>query len=223
MVTLNDIFKKSFLEGWAGNTIGIKATIVTLAITFLIAVYIFLCYRVLTKSAQYSLDFNLSLVGVALITSAIILTIQSSIVISLGMVGALSIVRFRTAVKNPIDLMYLFWAISVGIICGAGYSMIAFALSLFLTVSILVLSKISMMKSPLILIIDAKSIDVESDIMRIAKDNSRYLKARARNVTDTSYSCTFECRTADEKGLIKALHEVDGVMNVALISRESDG
>ena len=92
----------------------------TLIVTALLALYIFAIYRLVTRKVFYSKNFNISLAVMSLITAAIILAMQSNLVISLGMVGALSIVRFRTAIKDPMDLAFLFWSISVGIICGAG-------------------------------------------------------------------------------------------------------
>ena len=115
----NDVLKKSFIQT-ATEGMSIGNAVLALGITCLIAVYIFFIYRVMTRKSFYSKSFNVSLVALSLITAAIILSIQSSVVISLGMVGALSIVRFRTAVKEPMDLVFLFWSISIGIICGAG-------------------------------------------------------------------------------------------------------
>ena len=113
-----DIFKKSFLEGYASSNLTVKSILVCMAITILISAYIFFVYRLINRNSFYNKNFNMSLPAIAIITAAIILTIQSNIVISLGMVGALSIVRFRTAIKDPMDLVFLFWSISVGIICG---------------------------------------------------------------------------------------------------------
>ena len=117
-----EVLKKSFLEGYGAVSIDFATIVTCMAITVLVAAYIFMVYRMLNRKAFYNRNFNLSLIALAVITAAVILTIQSNIVISLGMVGALSIVRFRTAVKDPMDLVFLFWSISAGIICGAcGY------------------------------------------------------------------------------------------------------
>ena len=124
-----DIFKKAFLEGYANVELGAIDIMMVFIIASLLGLFIFYIYRLVMKKTFYSLSFNISLVALTIITSSIILTIQSSIVISLGMVGALSIVRFRTAVKDPLDLVFLFWAISVGIICGAGLAEIAVIMS----------------------------------------------------------------------------------------------
>jgi len=131
-MTFKDIFKKSFIEGFSRYDMSPVNILIVMAISTAFAIYIFMAYRLLTRKTFYSKTFNISLAAVTVITSAIILTIQSSVVISLGMVGALSIVRFRTAVKEPMDLAFLFWAISTGIICGAGLYFIAVPLTLIL-------------------------------------------------------------------------------------------
>ena len=107
MMSVSDVFKKSFLDGFSSYDIGTTAAVAVMLTSSLFALYIFLVYRLLTRKTFYSKTFNISLAGITLITAAVILTIQSSIVVSLGMVGALSIVRFRTAIKDPMDLMFL--------------------------------------------------------------------------------------------------------------------
>ena len=99
MMSVSDVFKKSFLEGFSSYDIGTTAAVAVMLTASLFALYIFIVYRLLTRKTFYSKTFNISLAGITLITAAVILTIQSSIVVSLGMVGALSIVRFRTAIK----------------------------------------------------------------------------------------------------------------------------
>ena len=117
-MSFKDVFKKSFLEGFTRYDATPENILIVFAISSFFALYIFFAYRILTRRTFYSKSFNISLPALVLITAGIILTIQSSVVVSLGMVGALSIVRFRTAVKDPMDLVFLFWAISTGIICG---------------------------------------------------------------------------------------------------------
>ena len=138
MLSIKDIIKQSFLEGFSSSDITLKTVVVALLITAVLAVYIFAIYKLMCRKTFYSKNFNISLVGVALITAAIIITIQSSIVVSLGMVGALSIVRFRTAIKDPMDLLYLFWAITGGITCGAGMYVLTIAASVILIIMIAV-------------------------------------------------------------------------------------
>ena len=152
-MSFSDIFKKSFLQGYSTIELTTKGIIVALCFSLVLGVYIFFCYRFLTRRTFYSKNFNISLVCMSLITTAIILTIQSSVVVSLGMVGALSIVRFRTAIKEPMDLVFLYWAISVGIICGAGLSEIAIILSVVVTIAVLILNVIPLGRAPMILVI----------------------------------------------------------------------
>ena len=187
-MTFAQIFKKTFIEGYQPVDVTTTFVVVTLAITALISCYIFLIYRLTIKKIFYSLSFNISLVATALITASIIFTVQSSIVISLGMVGALSIVRFRTAIKDPMDLVYLFWSISVGIICGAGYAQFAVILSLLLTVVIVVLSKVKEVRSPQILVINSKSSLVEEDVLNYLKQNNLKYLIKFLNFAEISFS-----------------------------------
>ena len=167
--SINDIIKKSFLEGFVSTDFRIETVFLVLLITAMVASYIFVVYKIMCRKTFYSKNFNISLVGVALITAAIIITIQTSIVVSLGMVGALSIVRFRTAIKDPLDLMFLFWSISTGIICGAGFAEYSVILAVILTVIILILNHLPISKAPMILIVNADNIDLENRILEITR------------------------------------------------------
>ena len=221
-MTFSDIFKKSFLEGWQGAEIGAAATISVTFITFFLALYIFFVYRVITRKTFYSKNFNISLVGVAVITAAIILTVQSSIVISLGMVGALSIVRFRTAVKDPMDLMFLFWAISVGIICGAGLAEFAVILSLVLTFGVLFLDRIPVARAPMILVINTTDLDSESDILGVVNHYSDYANVKSRNRTADTLDLTIELRTNQGENLIRDVMSLNGMLSASLLSHDGE-
>lgn len=148
-MNFSDVIKKSVLEGFSYADLSTAKIITTLLITFLIAVYIFFVYKKITKSAFYFKNFNVSMAIISVVTAGIILAMQSSIVISLGMVGALSIVRFRTAIKDPMDLLFLFWSIGTGIICGAGLYKIAIILAVLVTVGILILDMLPARISPI--------------------------------------------------------------------------
>ncbi len=222
MLTLKDIFKKSFLEGYASDRITTSSVIVALAVTALIALYIFFVYRLITRKTFYSKNFNISLVGVALITSAIIITIQSSVVVSLGMVGALSIVRFRTAIKDPIDLMFLFWAISTGIICGAGFAEFSVILALAMTVAIFVLNRLPIAKAPLILIVNADDTDAEKSIMEAVTKYSPHNTVKSRNLTASSLNLTVEVRTKDGAELIKEVSSLPCVKTASLLAHDGE-
>ena len=168
---IQDILKKSFLAQF-DSSLSTTSIIAALVITAVISIYVFFVYRVVCRKAFYSKAFAISLPVIAMITACIILVIQSNAVISLGMVGALSIVRFRTAVKDPMDLAFLFWAISVGIICGAGLHEVALEGSLLITIVMLGLHFIPHVKPARLLMINGTDPSVQQKLEEILKANT---------------------------------------------------
>ena len=221
-MSFKDIFKKSFLEGFSSAEINTKTIIIALAIASALALYIFFVYRVLTRKTFYSKAFNISMAAITVITAALILTMQSSVVLSLGMVGALSIVRFRTAIKDPMDLMFLFWSISVGIICGAGLAQVALILSLVVTVALVVLDRLPIAKAPMILVVNADNIDVEEKIIDTVKLYSKHYKVKSRNMTKGALDMVVEVRTSKESELLKSTLKVEGVTSASLLSHDGE-
>ena len=160
----------------ASSQISYKQMVFALFICCIIAAYIFMVYRVVTKTVFYSKTFNITMAMMSVITTGIILGMQSSLVISLGMVGALSIVRFRTAIKDPMDLLFLFWSIGEGIICGAGLYGLAIILCVVVTLGILILDKFPIKRGPYLLIFNSESYDVEDDVMEIVKECTKFYR-----------------------------------------------
>ena len=171
---------------------------------------------------QYSKSFNISLAGVTVITTALILTMQSSVVLSLGMVGALSIVRFRTAIKDPMDLMFLFWSISVGIISGAGLAQVAVILSVVVTVGILVLNKLPIARAPMILVVNAENIDVEETVLKTTEKYAKHFTVKSRNLTTSSLDLVVELRTDNGSDLVREVMRIDGVTSASLLSHDGE-
>lgn len=221
-MSFSNIFKKTFLEGFASTDINIYTAGAAMVVTSFIALYIFMVYRVLTRKTFYSKNFNISLAGIALITCGIILTIQSSIVVSLGMVGALSIVRFRTAVKDPMDLMFLFWSIAVGIICGVGLAEIAVMLSVVLTVGIVVLNQLPVAKAPMILVVNASAPEGEEKILSAVKEVVKHPTVKSRNMTRSSLDLVIELRTDDGSRLVRSVLAVEGVESASLMTHDGE-
>ena len=221
-MSFKDIFKKSFLEGFATVELTGRVILAALGIAAVLALYIFFVYRIMTRKTFYSRNFGIALVGVALITAALILTMQSSVVISLGMVGALSIVRFRTAIKDPLDLMFLFWSISVGIICGAGMAQIAVILSVGLTVGILLLEKLPVAKAPMILVVNADGLDADERVCAAVAGFAKHYSVKSRNVTAGAVDLVLELRTAQGAELVKAVNALEGVRSVSLMSHDGE-
>lgn len=213
-----DYLKNKFLEGFLASTPGTIDIIMALIVSAVIGLYIFFIYRITTRKSFYSKSFNISLVAVTLIITGIILAVQSSVIISLGMVGALSIVRFRTAIKDPMDLVFLFWSVSVGIISGAGLYELAIFLSLAVTVAVLALDFIPMAKAPLILVVNCDDIDCEDKIMQTIAGYTKVSHISSRNITDNRLDMVIELRLKDEKALIKDISSIDGVTHTSLVS-----
>lgn len=221
-MSFTDVIKKSILQGFSNADIPTIQIVMTLGITFLIALYIFFIYRMVNKTALYDKSFHVSMAIISVITAGIIIAMQSSIVISLGMVGALSIVRFRTAIKNPMDLLFLFWSIGVGIICGAGLFEIAVVVSLVVTIGIFLLEFMPEYKKPYLLIINGTRELDENVIVDCIKKNSRYVKVKSRNLKKNGADYIFEVHTKQEKQLLDNLSEVEAIAQLSLLSHEGE-
>lgn len=217
-----DVLRKTFLQGYATSDIQVSTIFVCILCTAVIGAYIFVIYKNINRNSFYNRNLNLSFMGMAIITAAIILTIQSNIVVSLGMVGALSIVRFRTAIKDPMDLVFLFWSISVGIICGAGFALIAIIASLALTVVIVAFSMLPESKGTLILVVNAVSHKEEEAIMEFVEEICSYTRTRACNVTKTNLNLAIEVRVKNRSALIDGLMEMEGVTSASLVEHDGD-
>ncbi|MDE7403658.1 MAG: DUF4956 domain-containing protein [Lachnospiraceae bacterium] len=221
-MNFSDVIKKSVLEGFSYADLSTAKIMTTLLITFLIAVYIFFVYKMITKSAFYFKSFNVSMAIISVVTAGIILAMQSSIVISLGMVGALSIVRFRTAIKDPMDLLFLFWSIGTGIICGAGLYKIAIILAVLVTVGLLVLDMLPVRLSPYLLIINADTKEVEEQITDAVKKLAGTYKLKSKNITKDGMDLILEVRAGKEKELVDKISEMKGITAVSLLAHDGE-
>ena len=217
-----DVFKKSFLEGFTSMDITTGKIAATLIVTALLALYIFAIYRLVTRKVFYSKNFNISLAVMSLITSAIILAMQSNLVISLGMVGALSIVRFRTAIKDPMDLAFLFWSISIGIICGAGLYEIALVTSVGVTVFILVLDMLPVGKAPMMLVVNSSEMNGEKAVLDMVGKYARYYKVKSRNLSKGRLDLVIELKVKEESALVSEVAALDGMLSASMISHDGE-
>ena len=217
-----DVIKKSVLEGFSYADLSTTKIVITLLIAFAISLYIYFVYRMVTKNAFYFKSFNISMAIISVITAGIILAMQSSIVISLGMVGALSIVRFRTAIKDPMDLLFLFWSIGTGIICGAGLYKIAIILAVLVTIGILILDLMPIQRSTYLLIINADSKELEDTVFETVRQMAQSYKMKSKNITANGMDMIIEVRTKKEKELIDQLSAVKGIMEVALLAHDGE-
>lgn len=221
-MSFSDVLKKSFWEGISSSNFTTKDIILVFLIAGLLGLYIYGIYRVTTRKSFYSKSFNASLVIMTLITAAIIVTIQSSVVISLGMVGALSIVRFRTAIKDPMDLVFLFWSISIGIICGAGLFKIAVLLSAAVSVLILMLELMPVSRPPMILVINADKMEAEDAFIDVVRAYTKHYKIKSRNMTKQGLDLVIELRIKDGGELVRNLGSIASVQAVSLLSHDGE-
>ena len=217
-----EVFKKSFLEGFTSMDITTGKIAATLIVTALLALYIFAIYRLVTRKVFYSKNFNISLAVMSLITAAIILAMQSNLVISLGMVGALSIVRFRTAIKDPMDLAFLFWSISIGIICGAGLYEIALVTSVGVTVFILVLDMLPVGKAPMMLVVNSSEMNGEKAVLDVVGKYARYYKVKSRNLSKGRLDLVIELKVKEESALVSEVAALDGMLSASMISHDGE-
>ena len=221
-MSIKDIIKSSVLGDFANNSLSMKTVILLLIVAAILGMYIFFVYRFVTVSAFYSKTFNISLMLMCIITTAIIITIQSSVVISLGMVGALSIVRFRTAVKEPLDLVFAFWAISIGIITGAGLPGLAIAVSAIVTVVTVLFMYMPEQRKSMILNINGKS-DVECvEIFTVIKKFDKHYVTKSRNITGDGTNILLEVHLEDCEALIKELRSIEGIYGISLIAHKGE-
>lgn len=221
-MNFSDVIKKSVLEGFSYADLSTAKIITTLVITFLIAMYIFQVYRLVSKSAFYFKSFNVSMAIISVVTAGIILAMQSSIVISLGMVGALSIVRFRTAIKEPMDLLFLFWSIGTGIICGAGLYKIAIIMAVLVTVGILILDMFPVRVNTCLLIINAAGRENEDAIEAVVKEISGAYRLKSKNITADGMDLILEIREKKEKELTDRLSSMEGIRAVSVLVHDGD-
>ena len=219
-MSIKDAIKKSVLQEFTDPAVTMGDIAAALGMAALLALYIYLIYKLVTRSAFYSRDFNKSLAMLPVITAGILLAMQSSFVISLGSVGALSIVRFRNAVKDPMDLVFLFWSISIGIVCGAKLYALAILLSLVLTVLVFVLDLIPAAKSPMLLVMNGSDANVEAALQPILKQQAKAAHVKSRNLTTAGIDLIVELRPNDPAALVQACAALPGVQSVSLLDHD---
>ena len=221
-MSFTDAIKKSVLEGFDAGNLTTSHIVVVLGVAVALGLFIYAVYRTTTKSGFYNRSFNKSLAVMPVITAGIMLAMQSNLVISLGMVGALSIVRFRNAVKDSGDLAYLFWSISMGIIAGAGLFEIAIVLSLCVTILVVVLDLLPTFKAPCILVVSADNTAEETAVMGIVKEFAPKAKIRSRNITKNGTEWIVEMQTKEEEKMVKAVAAAGGVISVNLMTHDGE-
>jgi len=225
-MSFRDILKNSFLENYTFTTITPLEYILVMIQAALVGLFVALIYKYITRNSFFQKTFFMSLVTLSMITASIILTIQISVVVSLGMVGALSIVRFRTAIKDPMDLMFLFWSIGVGIITGAGIFWGALILSVSVSTVMVLMQIIPEITHSMILVINVNSVDKSFEITQlidsVLSSHAKSIVKKNHAITNNGETIIYELRTKDSALLINKLNSITGVERVTIMDHNGD-
>ncbi len=219
-MTFQDIFKSSFLE--KATSFSTLDLIIGMTVAFVLGLFIFYIYKKTYNGVMYSSGFGVSLIALTMITTLVILAVTSNIVLSLGMVGALSIVRFRTAIKEPLDIAYLFWAIAAGIVTGAGLIPLAVFGSLFIGVVLFVFVNKKPTDSPYILIVSCDG-GGEQAVLSILQENVKKQALKSKSVTKDGIEMTIEVRLKGaQSAFVNRIAGMETVQSAVLVSYNGD-
>jgi uncharacterized membrane protein YhiD involved in acid resistance len=220
-MSFNDVFKSGFLENISSISIFDMALAMLLA--FGLGLFIFFVYKKTYAGVMYSSSFGVTLVALTMITTLVILAVTSNVVLSLGMVGALSIVRFRTAIKDPMDIAFLFWAIAAGIVLAAGLIPLAVFGSLFIGIIILIFANRKDMTRPFIVVLVCSGQEGEERAMEELLRHTKRCSVKSKTARKGSVELNLEVRLRDDNtDFINEIAEIDGVESAVLVSYNGD-
>ena len=217
MTTFQDIFKSSFLERL--DSVSLLDTALALVLAFLLGLFIFLVYKKCYAGVMYAPSFGVTLIALTLITTLLILAVTSNIVLSLGMVGALSIVRFRTAIKEPMDIAFLFWSISAGIVTGAGLLPLAVLGSLFIGIFLVLFVNKKSTDNPYILVVSCAGDEAEAAVNGYVNRAVKKSLLKSKTVSQSGVELTVEVRLKDmTTRFVNEISALPGVNSAVLVS-----
>ena len=220
-MTFNDIFKSSFLENI--SAVSVLDIALTLALAFGVGIFIFFVYKKTYRGVMYSSSFGVTLIALTMITSQVILAVTSNVVLSLGMVGALSIVRFRTAIKEPLDIAFLFWAIAAGIILAAGMIPLAVVGSVIIGLILLFFVNKKPHRNPFIIVLSCAGYEAETAAMRFIGECTDRCVVKSKTAQNGLVEINMEVRLKnDNTDFINQLAAMPGVNSAALVSYNGD-
>ena len=220
-MTFSDIFKSSFLNNI--SNVSILDMLLTLVLAFGLGVFIFFVYKKTYTGVMYSSSFGVTLMAITMITATVILAVTSNVVLSLGMVGALSIVRFRTAIKEPLDIAFLFWAITAGIVLAAGMIPLAVIGSVFIGLILLVFVNRKSHSNPYIVVLQCENHESEKEAKAYLEKMSERCSVKSKTAQKGMIELNMEIRLKDENtDFINILSEMKGVVSAVLVSYNGD-
>ncbi len=221
-MTFQDIFKSGFLDSF--QSFSLADIVISLAAAFFIGLFIFYVYQKTYSGVLYSRSFNVSLVAILLVTTLVICGVTSNVVLSLGMVGALSIVRFRTAVKDPMDLVFLFWAIAEGILCGAALLPLALLGCPVIGVFLLVFANRQQKDNPYLIIIRLEDMEREGEIAAFLRKQVKKMLLKSKTVTGgAGTELIYEIRPVDgDSRFDNTISKMEGVESAVMVSYDGN-
>lgn len=216
-MTFSDIFKSSFLE--SVTEFSVIDTLIGMLFAVVIGLFIFMIYKKTFSGIMYSTGFAMTLVGLSLVTTLVIMAVTSNVVLSLGMVGALSIVRFRTAIKEPMEIVFLFWALAAGIVIGAGMIPLAVIGSAIIGLILVVFANQKTNETPYILIVNCADEKAEESALDIIGKSTEKHIVKAKTVNDAGIELTAEVRLKDAAtSFVNRINEISGVSGATLVT-----
>ena len=220
-MSFNDIFKSSFLENV--TAVSLPDMAIALVLSFCLGLFIFFVYKKTYSGVMFSLAFGGSLIAMTMITTMVILAVTFNVVLSLGMVGALSIVRFRTAIKEPMDIAFLFWAIAGGIVLAAGMIPLAIVGSLIIGIIMILFCNRKSSQKPYIAVVSCDSAETEQQVESFLKQNTGKACVKSKSAQKGSIELTWEVTLKDDStDFITRLSEMNGVSSAVLVSYNGD-
>lgn len=220
-MTFSDIFKSSFLENV--TSVSVLDMVLTIVLSFGIGLFIFLVYKKTYRGVMYSAGFGTTLIALTMITSIVILAVTSNVVLSLGMVGALSIVRFRTAIKDPLDIAFLFWSIGAGIILAAGMIPLAIIGSVCIGVILLVFVNKSSNTHPYMVVLSCADHDAEVKATEFLSKNVTKTRVKSKSAVKGAIELNIEARLKqDNTDFVNILSEMPGINSAVIVSYNGD-
>ena len=216
-MTFNDIFKSSFLESVTGFSL--SEVLLAMLFAVIVGLFIFWVYKKTFTGILYSSGFALTLIGLTLVTTLVIIAVTSNVVLSLGMVGALSIVRFRTAIKEPMEIVFLFWSIAVGIVIGAGMIPLAVLGSVIIGIILLIFANRKNVENAYILVLNCENEETENTAAELLKNTVKKYRVKSKTVNADGIDLTTELKIKDDKmAFVNRMNEIAGVKNATLVS-----
>ena len=220
-MNFNDIFKSSFLESI--TEFSALDVLIGMIFALVIGLFIMLIYKKTFSGVMYSKGFAMALVGLSLVTTLVIMAVTSNVVLSLGMVGALSIVRFRAAIKEPMEIVFLFWSLAAGIVIGAGMIPLAVIGSLVIGLIFIIFIKQKITSTPYILVVNCNNEKTEASAMQIIEKSVGKYVIKSKTVNDSGIEFTLEVRIKDAAtGFVNNINELKGVTSATLVSFNGD-